>query len=75
MSTSKSVDPMSSLLAQMPTMPNLAVSVATVPVLVGLLGGHAIADILHQVGLASEELFRGERLPILAIPAKDGTTA
>lgn len=75
MSTSKFVDSMSLLPAQMPAMTNLALSVTTMPVLVGLLGGHAIADIFHQVGLASEELFRGERLPILAIPAKDSPTA
>ncbi len=36
--------------------------------LLGLLGGRAIAQELIHLGLASEELFRGERLPTLPSP-------
>lgn len=43
----------------------MVVSIVTGPFLVGLIGIRAIADGLTQLGLASEELFRGERLPIL----------
>jgi len=45
--------------------PDVVISVMTGPVLLGLLGARAIAEGLYQLGLASEELFRGERLPIL----------
>jgi hypothetical protein len=37
----------------------------TGPFLVTLMGARALSDALTQLGLASEELFRGERLPIL----------
>ncbi len=43
----------------------MVVSMLTGPFLLGLLGARAIADGLTQLGLASEEVFRGERLPIL----------
>lgn len=43
----------------------MVISMMTAPLLVGLLAGRAIADSLTQLGLASEELFRGERLPTL----------
>ena len=45
--------------------PNMMVSMITGPFLFGLLGARAIAEGLTQLGLASEEVFRGERLPIL----------
>ncbi|WP_272066374.1 hypothetical protein [Oscillatoria sp. CS-180] len=37
----------------------------TGPFLVALLGARALSDVLTQLGLASEELLRGERLPNL----------
>ncbi|MEL6383240.1 MAG: hypothetical protein AAFQ89_12475 [Cyanobacteria bacterium J06626_18] len=37
----------------------------TGPFLLGLIGARAIADGLTELGLISEEVFRGERLPIL----------
>ncbi|MBE7380769.1 MAG: hypothetical protein F6J95_005100 [Leptolyngbya sp. SIO1E4] len=43
----------------------MVVSMVTGPFLVGLIGAQAIAESLTQLGLASEEFFRGERLPIL----------
>ena len=43
----------------------MIVSMVTGPFLLGLIGARAIADSLTQLGLASEEVFRGERLPIL----------
>ncbi|MEL6763960.1 MAG: hypothetical protein AAFO87_09895, partial [Cyanobacteria bacterium J06607_6] len=45
--------------------PNVVVSMVTGPFLLGLIGARAIADGLTELGLISEEVFRGERLPIL----------
>lgn len=40
-------------------------SIMTMPFLVSLLGAKAMADLMQGVGLLSEELFRGDRLPVL----------
>lgn len=40
-------------------------SVATVPVLLALVGGKALAGLVQEIGQMSEEVFRGDRLPIL----------
>jgi hypothetical protein len=45
--------------------PDVALSLATIPVLVVLIGGSAIAQTLTELGTMSEELFRGDRLPPL----------
>ena len=42
-------------------------SVATPPILLGLLAGRTVFDAVQQLGLASEELFRGDRLPALTV--------
>lgn len=47
---------------------DMVVSLATAPVLLALVGGRAIADLIHQAGLVSEELFRGDRLPVIPTP-------
>ncbi len=43
----------------------------TVPMLLGLVGGKAIADTLQSLGQASEEIFRGDRLPVLHFPVAE----
>ncbi len=48
--------------------PNMVISVVTGPFLLALLGARALSQALIQVGIASEELFRGERLPVLQTP-------
>lgn len=48
--------------------PDVALSLATVPVLVALIGGNAIAQSLQELGAMSEEIFRGDRLPRLDFP-------
>lgn len=48
--------------------PDVALSLATVPVLVALIGGNAIAQSLQELGTMSEEIFRGDRLPRLDFP-------
>ncbi|WP_008319067.1 hypothetical protein [Leptolyngbya sp. PCC 6406] len=47
--------------------PDMVVSMMTGSLLLGLLGTRAIASSLTQLGIASEELFRGERLPVLTL--------
>lgn len=46
-----------------PVSTDFAVSLGTLPVIALLTGGYAVASGLSQLGLASEELFRGDRLP------------
>ena len=41
------------------------VSVATIPLLVGVLAVKAGADVMQAVGKASEDIFQGDRLPVL----------
>ncbi|HTL89509.1 MAG TPA: hypothetical protein VL134_08905 [Leptolyngbya sp.] len=48
--------------------PDIALSLATAPVLIVVLGGTAIAHTLQDLGTMSEELFRGDRLPRLDFP-------
>ncbi len=45
--------------------PEILVGLAVVPVLIGIVGVRAIADGLQQLGALSEEIFRGDRLPVL----------
>ncbi|MCL2923218.1 MAG: hypothetical protein MGF17_00925 [Trichodesmium sp. MAG_R04] len=47
---------------------DLVLCLATGPVLIALLGNKAINELLLEVGLYSEEVFRGDRLPILNFP-------
>ncbi len=42
---------------------DLALSVATVPVLALLVTGQAIVKTVQDLGMMSEEIFRGDRLP------------
>lgn len=42
-------------------------SMMTVPLLVGVLGAKVMADAMRGLGQTSEELFRGDRLPLLTI--------
>jgi hypothetical protein len=49
----------------------LLVSLGTAPLLVALIGGKALATFMTEAGQAAEELFRGDRLPVLKITPKD----
>ena len=44
---------------------DLLLSVATVPLVAGLVAGRAIAELIFSISEASEEVFRGDRLPVL----------
>lgn len=50
-------------------------SVATVPLLAGLMAGRAITEVMISLSQVSEEVFRGDRLPILhftsSVPPED----
>ena len=43
-------------------------SLATGPLLLGVLGAQAVFSWLQAAGLSSEEVFRGDRLPVLHFP-------
>jgi hypothetical protein len=49
---------------------NVCLSVATIPVLIGFLAIRATAKALGELGEKSEEVFRGDRLPLLHFPEK-----
>jgi hypothetical protein len=48
----------------------ILLSLSTAPFLLALLGSRAITRVLQEAGQASEELFRGDRLPVLKISAR-----
>lgn len=49
---------------------SVVISLMTGPLIAGLMGARALSDLLIQAGVASEEIFRGERLPTLQnVPA------
>lgn len=45
--------------------PEILVSLATGPLLLALVGGKALSQLIQQIGQQSEEIFRGDRLPLL----------
>lgn len=49
------------------TTTGLLLSISTAPLLLVLLGGRALAIALQEMGQTSEEVFRGDRLPVLKI--------
>lgn len=54
-----------------PGAPSVVISLMTGPLLVALMGARALSEALTQAGIASEELFRGERLPTLqSVPSR-----
>jgi len=48
----------------------ILLQLGTGSVLLALLGGKAAAQTLQAVGQASEEVFRGDRLPVLKFPSE-----
>jgi hypothetical protein len=53
--------------------PSLLVSLAATPLLGAIVATHATGRFLAQLGVMSEEIFRGDRLPVLHFP--HGSTA
>ena len=54
--------------------PSLLVSIAATPWLVTIVTLNAANGLLEQLGLASEEIFRGDRLPVLHLPVSETAT-
>jgi hypothetical protein len=52
--------------------PSLLVSIAAAPWLGAIVSVRAAGSFLEQLGLASEEMFRGDRLPVLHFADTDG---
>jgi hypothetical protein len=48
--------------------PSLLVSLAATPLLMTIVTLKAASGFLEQLGLVSEEIFRGDRLPVLHLP-------
>jgi hypothetical protein len=53
----------------------LFLSLATAPLLVGVVAGQAVGTWLQAIGVNSEEVFRGDRLPVLHFPESNPTEA
>ncbi|WP_233746116.1 hypothetical protein [Leptodesmis sichuanensis] len=49
---------------------DLLISLTTVPLLVGLVGTKALTQVAQELGQLSEEVFRGDRLPLLKFPSQ-----
>jgi hypothetical protein len=49
---------------------NLWLALATSPFLVGILAARSLNQTLIDIGQASEEILRGDRLPILNFPER-----
>ena len=55
-------------LPTLPVSPKFLISLATGPMLFGMLSAKSLNEFVQQLGLASEEMFRGDRLPVLKMP-------
>ncbi|MEB3357526.1 MAG: hypothetical protein VKK04_12430 [Synechococcales bacterium] len=53
---------------------DLMVGLATVPLLAGLIGAKALSEMVQSVGQFSEEVFRGDRLPVLNLTTSPDAT-
>ena len=51
--------------------PALLLSLATPPLLVALVGSKLVTEAVRELGLLSEEIFRGDRLPVLNFPKSE----
>ncbi len=51
--------------------PSLLVSLAATPCLVAIVAIRATSELLERAGQTSEEIFRGDRLPVIHFPIAD----
>lgn len=49
----------------------ILLSVLTPPLLLTVWGGKALSEMFQSLGYASEEVFRGDRLPVLNFPHRE----
>lgn len=52
----------------LPISSDIFLSLAALPLLGGLLAASSAADLVSSIGIESEEVFRGSRLPVLKFP-------
>lgn len=48
----------------------ILLQLSTGPMLIAMFGGKAFSETLQTIGEVSEELFRGDRLPVLKFPVE-----
>jgi hypothetical protein len=53
---------------KLPVPSDILLSLAALPMLGGLVAGKAAAEFISSIGIESEEVFRGSRLPVLNFP-------
>jgi hypothetical protein len=53
--------------------PSVLVSLAATPWLATIVSIRAASELLERLGVASEEVFRGDRLPVLHFPDRVST--
>lgn len=61
-------------LPSMPKSSDILLSIATLPVLIGLVGGRVLLHQMEDLGDWSQELLRGDRLPTLDFSFESGVT-
>jgi hypothetical protein len=52
----------------LPISSDILLSLAALPLLGGLLAASSAAELVSSIGIESEEVFRGSRLPVLKFP-------
>lgn len=58
------------------SIPNqVLLQLGTGAMLVGLVGGKAVAQTIEAISIASEEVWRGDRLPILKFPQTESESS
>lgn len=60
--------------AKSPLPSDLLLSLSTAPVLLGIVSLHALGRLTVELGEVSEELLRGDRLPVLHFHSPDDAT-
>jgi hypothetical protein len=51
--------------------PSLLVSLAAAPCVLAIVAMRAASELLERVGQTSEEIFRGDRLPVIHVPSEE----
>jgi hypothetical protein len=51
--------------------PSLLVSLAAAPCVLAIVALRATSEMLERVGQTSEEIFRGDRLPVIHVPTEE----
>ncbi|MEG4286672.1 hypothetical protein QUB68_26420 [Microcoleus sp. A006_D1] len=60
---------------KLPVASDILLSLVALPMLGGLLAAKAAADFVGSIGVESEEVFRGARLPVLNFPRSHDESA